>query len=203
MHTKRNTGILALFVALSLLIPACASGQRILDLLATPTFTPTLTPTSTPTQTPTLTPSVTPTVTPSPTYTPMPLATGQWSGQADGWKPPLTVSLTIVAENGAYKVTKLKIFIPEINLYHFLSSLVHTTCTVKIESLAVVDGGIVFPDGLLAQQGRVFDGQFTSATAVTGSIYNGWSCDGITVNLGSSAFPDNSTVTWHAKASRP
>lgn len=182
MNTIRRNITFCLLLA-GFVLSACRLGQL---------FGPALTPTPTSTPTATSTPTLTPTPSLTPTVTPIPLTVGSWSGVADGWKPPLTVSFSVSAEGNTLRVKDLKIYIPEIDMANFAATLVRTSCTIRVDSLEIVDNGFVYPAG--APEGaRILEAQFNrDGAGVTGSLFGGWLCEDRQVQF--------YEVEWHAEA---
>jgi hypothetical protein len=186
--------LIPLFVLALLAMSACQFTQNLSFLAtrtptATQTFTPTLTPTLTPTNTPslTLTPSDTP-IPPTPTNTPVPLKVGQWKGVADGWSPALTISFKLTNDGGANHIESVVIYIPNIVSGSYTTL---TRCTVKVDSLEVIDNTFKFTQGSVT----VFDATFIDPATVNGNIYGGWLCENTLANFG----PNDSYVVWHAE----
>jgi hypothetical protein len=116
------------------------------------------------------------------------LAVGQWRGAADGWSPPLTLSFSLAAEENAYSLEHVVIFIPNIDVNSYF---VRIQCTLKADHITVTDNEFTFE----LNGAKVFDGQFVSPTHVNGNIYGGWFCRDKKANFGSAG----SYVTWHAE----
>ena len=111
---------------------------------------------------------------------------------ADGWKPPLTISFSVTADGDAYHVNDIVVFIPNIDTNSYLTKI---RCTIKVDSLDVIDNSFRFTQNNIT----VFDAQFTDPATVNGNIYGGWLCENRIANFG---FGD-SYVTWHAEWKTP
>jgi hypothetical protein len=159
----------ALFIWVACIVGlSCRAAQGIgLQPTPTPTHTPSATATSTPRPTATFTPTV----------TQIPLASGEWRGAADGWDPPLTFAFKVVPVGGAYRVTDLRVFIPEIDMAHFAATLVRTSCTITVEQIEIVDNGFVYPENS-PESRRILQARFGSdGRTASGSLFGGWQCE--------------------------
>jgi hypothetical protein len=112
---------------------------------------------------------------------------------ADGWSPPLTVQFNVVPGSEP-RVTDLEIYIPEIDMANFAATLVQTSCTIRVDSLPIVENGFSYPAG--APPGaRVFEAGFRpDGRSLTGWIFGGWMCEDKRVEI--------FKVEWHAEVAR-